>query len=51
MAVPSGFDLTSARFFADSFPTLERLRTEAPVYFFEPLQCFIITALPTSRGS
>ncbi|MGK3969266.1 cytochrome P450 [Sorangium sp. So ce118] len=50
MAVPSGFDLTSERFFADPFPTLERLRTEAPVYFFEPLQCFIITAPADIEG-
>ncbi|WP_158621602.1 cytochrome P450 [Corallococcus aberystwythensis] len=37
------FDLTSESFFANPFPTFERLRTQAPVYFFEPYQSFIIT--------
>lgn len=37
------FDLMSESFFANPFPTFERLRTQAPVYFFEPYQSFIIT--------
>lgn len=41
-AVPH-YDLMSESFFANPFPTFERLRTQAPVYFFEPFQCFILT--------
>jgi pimeloyl-[acyl-carrier protein] synthase len=37
------FDLLSESFFADPHPTLARLRNEAPVYFFEPLQSFLVT--------
>ncbi|WP_257458079.1 cytochrome P450 [Archangium lipolyticum] len=43
MSADAGIDLTSESFFANPFPTFERLRTQAPVYFFEPLQCFILT--------
>jgi len=39
----AGFDLTSESFFANPFPTFERLRTQAPVYFFEPYQGYILT--------
>jgi len=39
----SDFDLMSESFFANPFPTFERLRTQAPVYFFEPYQSFILT--------
>ncbi|MCP3137601.1 cytochrome P450 [Pyxidicoccus xibeiensis] len=37
------FDLMSESFFANPFPTFERLRTQAPVYFLEPIQGFVIT--------
>jgi cytochrome P450 len=33
----------SESFFANPFPTFERLRTQAPVYFFEPYQSFMLT--------
>jgi cytochrome P450 len=33
----------SESFFANPFPTFERLRSQAPVYFFEPYQSFILT--------
>ncbi|MDY7231200.1 cytochrome P450 [Hyalangium rubrum] len=39
----ASIDLMSESFFANPFPTFERLRTQAPVYFFEPYQCFILT--------
>jgi len=35
--------LLSESFFANPYPTFERLRTQAPVYFFEPFQCFVLT--------
>ncbi len=44
MTVHAGIDLTSERFLADPLPNLERLRTEAPVYFHEPMRCFILSA-------
>jgi pimeloyl-[acyl-carrier protein] synthase len=43
MNEPLDVQLLSESFFANPFPTLERLRTEAPVYFFKPLQSFILT--------
>jgi pimeloyl-[acyl-carrier protein] synthase len=43
MSASADFDLMSESFFANPFPTFERLRTQAPVYFFEPFQSFIIT--------
>ncbi|NMO22668.1 cytochrome P450 [Pyxidicoccus fallax] len=43
MSAVAGIDLTSESFFANPFPTFERLRNEAPVYFFEPYQGFILT--------
>ncbi len=43
MSASAGFDLTSESFFANPFPTFERLRNEAPVYFFEPYQAYILT--------
>lgn len=43
MSASTGIDLMSESFFANPFPTFERLRTQAPVYFFEPYQCFILT--------
>ncbi|MFP2926907.1 cytochrome P450 [Pyxidicoccus sp. 3LG] len=43
MSASADIDLTSESFFANPFPTLERLRTQAPVYFFEPYQAFIVT--------
>jgi pimeloyl-[acyl-carrier protein] synthase len=43
MSADAGIDLMSESFFANPFPTFERLRTQAPVYFFEPYQCFILT--------
>ncbi|QRO00798.1 cytochrome P450 [Archangium violaceum] len=43
MSAGAGIDLVSESFFANPFPTFERLRTQAPVYFFEPFQCFILT--------
>jgi cytochrome P450 len=43
MNASADFDLMSESFFANPFPTFERLRTQAPVYFFEPFQCFILT--------
>jgi cytochrome P450 len=43
MSASAGIDLMSESFFANPFPTFERLRTQAPVYFFEPFQCFILT--------
>ena len=42
MSATADFDLLSEQFFADPHPTLERLRADAPVYFFEPLQSFIV---------
>jgi cytochrome P450 len=36
-------ELLSDSFFANPFPTFERLRTHAPVYFFAPIQSFILT--------
>ncbi|AUX44687.1 cytochrome P450 [Sorangium cellulosum] len=44
MTVHPGIDLASESFFADPFPTFERLRAEAPIYFFEPMQCFLLSA-------
>ena len=38
-----GYDLVSEGFFSDPHPTLARMRTEAPVYFCEPLRCFFVT--------
>jgi cytochrome P450 len=35
--------LLSESFFANPHPTFERLRAEAPVFFFKPLQSFILT--------
>jgi pimeloyl-[acyl-carrier protein] synthase len=43
MSGAADVDLLSEGFFANPFPTFERLRTESPVYFFKPLQCFILT--------
>jgi cytochrome P450 len=43
MSAGAGIDLMSESFFANPFPTFERLRTQAPVYFFEPYQAFILT--------
>jgi cytochrome P450 len=43
MSASDGIDLMSESFFANPFPTFERLRTQAPVYFFEPYQSFILT--------
>ncbi|HEX8438574.1 cytochrome P450 [Archangium sp.] len=43
MSGSTDFDLMSESFFTNPFPTFERLRTQAPVYFFEPFQCFILT--------
>ncbi|QRK12526.1 cytochrome P450 [Archangium violaceum] len=43
MSASADIDLMSESFFANPFPTFERLRTQAPVYFFEPFQCFILT--------
>ncbi len=43
MSASAGIDLMSESFFANPFPTFKRLRTQAPVYFFEPFQCFILT--------
>lgn len=43
MSATASFDLTSESFFTNPFPTFERLRTQAPVYFFEPYQAFILT--------
>jgi len=43
MSASDSIDLMSESFFANPFPTLERLRTQAPVYFFEPFQCFVVT--------
>lgn len=36
-------DLLSEDFFVNPFPVFERLRQEAPVYYFEPLRSFILT--------
>lgn len=43
MGTTATYDLLSEQFFAAPFSTLERLRAEAPVYFLEPLQAFILT--------
>lgn len=43
MSAVAGIDLMSESFFANPFPTFERLRTQAPVYFFEPYQSYILT--------
>ncbi len=43
MSANAGIDLMSESFFANPFPMFERLRTQAPVYFFEPSQSFILT--------
>ncbi|HEX8700783.1 MAG TPA: cytochrome P450 [Myxococcaceae bacterium] len=43
MSASDGIDLMSESFFANPFPTFERLRTQTPVYFFEPYQAFIVT--------
>ncbi len=43
MSATAGIDLMSESFFANPFPTFERLRTQAPVYFFEPYQAFVLT--------
>ncbi|WNG50860.1 cytochrome P450 [Archangium minus] len=43
MRASASIDLMSESFFANPFPTFARLRTQAPVYFFEPFQCFILT--------
>ncbi len=43
MTPGASVDLTSESFFANPFPTFERLRTQAPVYFFEPYQGYILT--------
>ncbi|MFP2903482.1 cytochrome P450 [Pyxidicoccus sp. 3LFB2] len=42
-AASTEVDLMSESFFANPFPTFERLRTQAPVYFFEPYQGYILT--------
>ncbi|WP_437938235.1 cytochrome P450 [Sorangium sp. So ce341] len=44
MTVHAGIDLTSESFFVDPHPTLDRLRTEMPVFFFEPMQCVLVSA-------
>ena len=43
MSAPAEIDLMSESFFANPFPTFERMRTQAPVYFFEPYQSYILT--------
>jgi cytochrome P450 len=43
MSETADFDLSSDSFFENPYPTFERLRAEAPVYFFAPLQSFILT--------
>lgn len=43
MSTSDSIDLMSEDFFANPFPTFERLRTQQPVYFFEPYQSFILT--------
>lgn len=35
--------LLSESFFANPYPAFEQLRTQAPVYFFQPFGCFILT--------
>jgi cytochrome P450 len=36
-------ELLSESFFANPHPTFQRLRTEAPVYFFKPFGCFVLS--------
>jgi cytochrome P450 len=43
MSASGDIDLMSESFFTNPFPTFARLRTQSPVYFFEPFQSFILT--------
>ena len=43
MSASGDIDLMSEGFFTNPFPTFARMRTQSPVYFFEPFQSFILT--------
>ncbi|HLM76313.1 MAG TPA: hypothetical protein VK459_26590, partial [Polyangiaceae bacterium] len=43
MSEATDIDLASESFFSNPYPTFERLRSEAPTYFFKPLQSWTLT--------
>src|SRR4051812_5312672 len=43
MTSAGAYDLMTREFFVDPFPTLRRMREEAPVYFYEPLKIWLLT--------